>query len=243
MMPDENPYAPKYVRIMEALRRRIADGTYPVGEPLPSEAKLVKEFGTSRPTVVRALNEMALRGEIEREHGRGSFVKAPPPSAGEQSRPGLAVLERHETEIAVKVVSVGRHAAPPAVATLLGLAESAPVLLRRHVGVYDSIPSDLVSLWAPVDVAQAAGLDQEGPLAVPVRRLLSAGLSERLVRVDERISARRATSEEGKLLDLGSGDPVLVVLGSVLDAAGRAVLAVEVVLPGSLHELEDSYSL
>ncbi|MEW2356221.1 GntR family transcriptional regulator [Spirillospora sp. NPDC029432] len=243
MMPDDASYAPKYVQIIETLRRRIADGTYAVGELLPSEAKLLKEFGTSRPTVVRALNEMALRGEIEREHGRGTFVKAPPASASEHSRSGLSVLDRHETEAAVQLVSVGRRAAPGGIATLLGLAESAPVLLRRLVGTYDSTPSDLVSLWVPLDVAQSTGLEQEGPLAVSARQLLAAGLSARLVRIDERIAARRATSEERKLLKLGANEPVLVVVGSVLDAAQRTVLVVEVVLPGSMHELSDSYPI
>jgi DNA-binding GntR family transcriptional regulator len=117
------------------------------------------------------------------------------------------------------------------------------VLLRRLVGTYDSTPSDLVSLWVPLDVAQSAGLEQEGPLAVSARQLLAAGLSARLVRIDERIAARRATSEERKLLKLGANEPVLVVVGSVLDAAQRTVLVVEVVLPGSMHELSDSYPI
>lgn len=108
-MSESSSYAPKYVQIIETLRRRIADGTYPVDEPLPSESKLIREFGASRPTVVRALNEMQLLGEVERLHGRGTFVKAAPSSpAGEHSRPGLAVLDRQETATSVKVVEVGR---------------------------------------------------------------------------------------------------------------------------------------
>lgn len=69
----------KYAQIVAALRQQIADGTYPPGSLLPSETQLIEEFGVSRPTVVRALEELKLRGEIDREHGRGSFVKAAPP--------------------------------------------------------------------------------------------------------------------------------------------------------------------
>jgi DNA-binding transcriptional regulator YhcF (GntR family) len=68
----------KYAQIVNALRRRIADGTYPPGSQLPSETQLIAEFGVSRPTVVRALEQLKLAGEIDREHGRGSFVKAAP---------------------------------------------------------------------------------------------------------------------------------------------------------------------
>ncbi|GAA0568762.1 GntR family transcriptional regulator [Actinomadura livida] len=243
-MSDDAVYAPKYVRIMEALRRRIKDGTYPVGEPIPSEAMLGREFGASRPTVVRALNEMQLLGELQREHGRGTFVKAPPSSrASDSSRPGLAVLDRQETSASVRVLEVDRRPAPNSVAMLLGLAESAPVHLRRYVGLYESIASELVSLWAPLDVARAAGLDQEGPLAVPVRELLTAGTKERLTRVDERLRARRPTDQERESLSLAEGEPVLSVLGSVVDSSGRAVLVVDLVLPGSLHVLEDSFPL
>lgn len=243
-MADSSAYAPKYVQIMETLRRRIADGTYPTDEPLPSESKLIREFGASRPTVVRALNEMQLLGEVERLHGRGTFVKASPPSpASERSRPGLAVLDRQETAVSVKVVEVDRQAAPHTVAGLLGLADSAPAHLRRYLGFHDDIASELVSVWAPLDVARSAGLDHDGPLTVPVRQLVTAGTGQRLVRVDERLSARRPTDDEVELLKLGSGEPVLSVQGTVVDATGRAVLVVDVVLPGTLHELEDSYVL
>lgn len=244
MMSESSAYAPKYVQIIETLRRRIADGTYRVDEPLPSESKLIREFGASRPTVVRALNEMQLLGEVERLHGRGTFVKAAPSSpVPERRRPGLAVLDRQETSASVKVVEVGRQAAPNTVAGLLGLADSAPAFLRRYVGFHDDIASELVSLWAPLDVARSAGLDHDGPLTVPVRQLLTAGTGQRLTRVDERLSARRPTDAEVELLKLGSEESVLSMQGAVWDATGRTVLVVDVALPGSLHELEDSYAL
>ncbi|WP_329518935.1 GntR family transcriptional regulator [Spirillospora sp. NBC_01491] len=242
-MSDDAAYTPKYVQIMETLRRRIADGTYPPNETLPSESKLIKEFGASRPTVVRALNEMQLKGEVQREHGRGTFPMPPRASVSEHSRPGLAVLDRQETESSVKVDEVGRRPAPSSVAALLGLAESAPVHLRRYVAFHDSVASEVVSLWAPLDVARSTGLDHDGPLTVPVRRLLTAGVEDRLTRLTERLCARRPTEIESKLLGLGAAEPVLSVVGSVLDSTDRAVLVVEITLPGTLHELEDSYAL
>lgn len=242
LMAGRGTFVPKYVQIVETLRRRITDGTYPVGSKLPSESELVREFGVSRPTVVRALQEMALLGEIEREHGRGSFVKAPPESR-EERRPAPAVLDRHETEVPLTVVQVGPQAAPARVAARLGLAEGARVHLRRSLGVFDGTPSELVTVWAPVDVAKAAGLEQEGPLTVPLRRLLTAGTGERLTRVTELLTARRATEQETELLQLAPDEPVLGVLASVIDATGRTVVVVEVTLPGFLHDLEDTYPL
>ncbi|MFG1997913.1 GntR family transcriptional regulator [Spirillospora sp. NPDC048911] len=233
-----------YVQIMEALRERIAAGQYTqTGGKLPSESALIKEFGTSRPTVVRALNELETLGEVVREHGKGTFVREQPASTVERERPGLAVLDRQETSETVKILHVGRQGAPPAVAALLMVAESAPVHLRRYVGLYDSIASELVSLWTPLGLVGAAGLDQPGPLTVPVRRLITAAAEQRLARVDERLSARQTTRQEAEALELDAGEPVLAVTSSVVDASGRVVLVVEVLLPGTLHELTDSYPL
>ncbi|GAA4130757.1 GntR family transcriptional regulator [Actinomadura keratinilytica] len=237
-------HTPKYLRVLEVLQKRIQDGTYPVGERLPSEAALVREFSVARSTVVRALNDLELLGWIEREHGRGSFVKSPPSGESEdRPRLGLAVLDRQEDADSVRLVEAGRRSAPGWVAARLGLAKNAPVVLRRYLGVHEGVISDLVSLWAPLDIASKGPLGQPDPLTVPVRRLLTMAAAGRLVRVMETISARRASDDEAKLLELAPGEPVLSVVGSVLDSTGRTVLVAEVALPGSLHELTDSYPI
>ncbi|WP_207400951.1 GntR family transcriptional regulator [Actinomadura roseirufa] len=234
---------PKYAQIVQALRRRIANGTYPPGSALPSEAQLVKEFGVSRPTVVRALQAMQLRGEIEREHGRGSFVKAAPPSGGaEASRPARTVLDQAEAESSVEVREAGPAAAPAHVARLLDVG-GAPVLRRQYIGREGDTACELVSLWASQELGRTAGLDQAEPLTVPLRRLLQAGSGVRLAHVVERLSARRPTTEEAKLLEISKGSPIFGVLASVHDSEGRVVLVVELALPGELHDLEDTYTL
>jgi DNA-binding transcriptional regulator YhcF (GntR family) len=154
---------PKYAQIVAAIHRRIADGTYPPGSLLPSESKLLKEFGVSRPTVVRALQALKLRGETDREHGRGSFVKATPALSDDAPRPVRCVLDRAEADEAGWTTTVERCAAPAAIAGLLGLAESAAVVLRRRLTIADDAPYELVSLWLPVELAETAGLDQGGP--------------------------------------------------------------------------------
>ncbi|GAA0587247.1 GntR family transcriptional regulator [Actinomadura livida] len=244
-MSDDMEYAPpKYAQIVQALRRRIANGTYPPGSALPSESRLVKEFGVSRPTVVRALQAMQLRGEIEREHGRGSFVKAAPlPAGSEQSRRARTVLDQSEAESSVDVVAVGPADAPPHVARLLGVVDGATVLRRQYIDREGDTPCELVSVWVPQDVGRAAGLDHAEALTAPLRRLVQAGTGARLAQVVERLSARRPTSAEAKLLEISKTSPVLGVLASVHDSEGRAVMVVDLALPGELHDLEDTYAL
>ncbi|GLZ07660.1 transcriptional regulator [Actinomadura sp. NBRC 104412] len=244
-MSDDMGYAPpKYAQIIAALRRRIADGTYPPGSALPSESQLIKEFGVARPTVVRALQAMQLRGEIVREHGRGSFVKAAPLTPeGEQAHPARTVLDDAEAGAGVRILHVGQVDAPEHVARLLGVVAGAPLLRRQRLGLRGELPCELVSLWASPEVARSSGLDQAEPLTAPVRQLVQAGTRTRLVHVVERLSARRPTAAEAKPLQISRTAPVFGVLASVLDGDGRAVLVVELVLPGELHDLEETYTL
>lgn len=68
--------APKYQQILETLQREILSGRYQPGQKLPSEAALVKRFGTSRITVGRALRELRQAGLIERRAGSGTYAGA-----------------------------------------------------------------------------------------------------------------------------------------------------------------------
>ncbi len=65
---------PKYERVKRSLVREIESGTYPAGGAFPSEAKLLERFDVSRPTLVRALQELVAEGFLYRQQGRGTFV-------------------------------------------------------------------------------------------------------------------------------------------------------------------------
>lgn len=66
--------APKYRQIYDRLRQGIVTGTYAAGTKLPSENELVQQFLASRPTVGRALAELASEGWIVRRAGSGTYV-------------------------------------------------------------------------------------------------------------------------------------------------------------------------
>ncbi len=65
---------PLYHRIYVILRERIVNGTYRVGEMLPSEAELMARFKVSRITARRAMDELSDEGLVERTRGRGTAV-------------------------------------------------------------------------------------------------------------------------------------------------------------------------
>lgn len=76
-MANESSSKPMYEQIFEALRERIKEGVYGIGDRVPSEKELGDEFGVSRITSKKALELLAMDGSIVRQPGRGSFVAEP----------------------------------------------------------------------------------------------------------------------------------------------------------------------
>lgn len=58
------------------LERLVLDGTWAVGQRIPSERELGQRHGVSRPVVREVLASLAERGFLDIQPGRGSFVRA-----------------------------------------------------------------------------------------------------------------------------------------------------------------------
>ncbi|HEY6098857.1 MAG TPA: GntR family transcriptional regulator [Anaeromyxobacter sp.] len=88
---------PKHRQVYGALERGIRSGRWKLGERLPSEAALVRQFGASRITVGRAVRDLQLAGLVDRRAGSGTFVRAARPSGALSF--GLLLPDLGETEI------------------------------------------------------------------------------------------------------------------------------------------------
>jgi DNA-binding GntR family transcriptional regulator len=64
------------------LSARIADGTYPLGSPLPAEDELASEYAVAPVTVRRALGELRKRKLIKNLHKHRNAVVAMPRPGG-----------------------------------------------------------------------------------------------------------------------------------------------------------------
>ncbi len=67
----------KHQQIELFIRHGIEKGEFNIGDQIPTEADLCKQFGFSRMTVNKALTHLCETGYITRIPGKGSFVSAP----------------------------------------------------------------------------------------------------------------------------------------------------------------------
>ncbi|MEX2616774.1 MAG: PLP-dependent aminotransferase family protein [Alphaproteobacteria bacterium] len=133
---------PKYRAIADALAAQIADGSLAAGAQLPTHRELAWKLGVTVGTVSRAYAEIARRGLLSGEIGRGSYVRTGPrvedlPS-GAVTKPGIINLSHNfpspGAERAALARTLAEMAANPDTAALLDYQPEAGLAAHRMAG-------------------------------------------------------------------------------------------------------------
>jgi GntR family transcriptional regulator len=112
---------PRYLQILDVLRRRVEEGAYPLESSLPTESELCEEFAASRYTVREALRRLVDQGMVHRRQGAGSVVVAAKPQARYvHSLSSLADLFQFALDTHFEVLSRAPVALPPELAQGVG---------------------------------------------------------------------------------------------------------------------------
>lgn len=72
---NSNNPLPLYFQIKEDLRTKIETGKLKEGEYLPSEFKLMEQYGVSRPTIRQAIDLLCQEEYLEKQRGIGTLIK------------------------------------------------------------------------------------------------------------------------------------------------------------------------
>ena len=75
--PSASLHPSLHQRILEDIQSKILDGRWPPGTAIATEQALAIQYGCSRMTVSKAMNQLATAGMIERRRKAGSFVRRP----------------------------------------------------------------------------------------------------------------------------------------------------------------------
>ncbi len=83
--------------ITDRLEAMILDGSFVAGEKLPAERILAEQFKVSRPSLREAIQNLQVKGLVERKQGGGTFVTAS--LSANMNEPLLALIaQRPETQ-------------------------------------------------------------------------------------------------------------------------------------------------
>jgi DNA-binding GntR family transcriptional regulator len=215
---DRSSPVPLYHQLAELIRGAIDDGTLPAGTRLENEIALADRLGLSRPTMRRALQELVDRGLLVRRRGVGTQVVHPKVSRS------MALTSLHEdlassgqapsTEVLEHALGPGT----PEVTEALGLELGAEVLTLRRLRRAGGEPLALMTNYLPAALAPSRQqLEVEGLYQC----LRDRGVHLRVAH--QRVGARLATAAEAKLLDERPRSPLVTMVRTAYDDAGRAV--------------------
>lgn len=238
-----------YKQIADQLRGAIERGELKPGDRLPSEADLMRHYEIARMTARQAIQELRTEGRVVAEQGRGVFVRLPAPvrrlasdrfarrhrDAGKAAF--IAEAEKAGVAPSVDDIQVSRGPAPQPVRERLGLDEPGEVVIRSRRYLAEGLPVETAVSYIPADLADGTAIAEQdtGPGGI-YARLEEAG--HELGRFTEEVSARMPTAEERRRLQIPSGTPVLLVMRTAYDTAGRAVEVCDTVKAAPAYVLE-----
>ena len=113
---------PKYLQIVEGLKQSIQSGRYRNGARLPSESELMRRYGVSRMTVVKALQQLQQAGMLTRRAGSGTYASVAP--TDQKPVFGLIIPDLGQTEI-FEPICQGMAASPNSAGHSLSWGHSA----------------------------------------------------------------------------------------------------------------------
>ena len=202
---------PRYQRLRDDIAIRINRREWRPGDLIPSEAELAAQHGVAIGTVRKAIDQLVADGVLERQQGRGTFVRRArfnsslfrffrfQSESGERRIPQSRILSR-------KVV-----AAPSAVASALRVPVGEPVISLSRLRLIDGVPLLAEEIWLQKSRFEPVlGLRSEdfGDLLYP---LYEERCGQVVVSADENLLVESATAMQARLLRLDEGAPLIVI--------------------------------
>jgi GntR family transcriptional regulator len=218
---------PKYHQIYLVLREQLEEGRFASG--VPSEIRLMNEFGVARVTVRSALKRLVDDGLIERSPGRGTVTVAQVGVRAGSAEPLTKSV--HLTGLLENIVNMGLRTsvkvvrcevlpASEQVARQLDLSPGALVQKAVRVRSTHEGPLSHITTHVPHAIAKCFGRRELG--RQPILMLLEAS-GVVIGRARQSISAKLADAAVARLLSVDVGSALLAVQRQVFDVNERPV--------------------
>lgn len=148
---DRGSPIPLWSQVLEDLRARLADGEF--DDRFPTDQELMDSYGVSRHTARDAVRRLADEGLVDRERGRGTFVRS---RSIEQPLGALYSLfqsiEAQGFEQRSRVLTLEERTDAEA-AAVLGVATDEPLIFLERVRLCDDEPIAVDCSWLAASIA------------------------------------------------------------------------------------------
>ncbi|MGL4685024.1 MAG: phosphonate metabolism transcriptional regulator PhnF [Hafnia alvei] len=182
---------------------------YQCGDYLPAEHQLAERYEVNRHTLRRAIDELVVRGWVQRRQGVGVLVLMRPFDypLHSQARFSQNLLEQGSHPTSERLISVLRPTVSH-IADALGMEEGQQVIHLRTLRRVNGVPVCVIDHFLP-DLSWWSTLQNftSGSLHGYIQQHLGHELS----RTQTRISARRAQAKESRLLEIATHAPLMCV--------------------------------
>ncbi|KID02082.1 phosphonate metabolism transcriptional regulator PhnF [Hafnia alvei] len=182
---------------------------YQCGDYLPAEHQLAERYEVNRHTLRRAIDELVVRGWVQRRQGVGVLVLMRPFDypLHAQARFSQNLLEQGSHPTSERLISVLRPTVSH-IADALGVEEGQQVIHLRTLRRVNGVPVCVIDHFLP-DLSWWGTLQNftSGSLHGYIQQHLGRELS----RTQTRISARRAQAKESRLLEIATHAPLMCV--------------------------------
>jgi GntR family histidine utilization transcriptional repressor len=203
-----SPPQPLYERIKAHVLERIADGTFKPGTKIPSENQLANELGASRLTAHRALRELTAIGVLERINGVGTFVAQPRASSTFVLLHNIADdIRKRGKSLSITVRALEKQSPPLDIAKKMGVKTKDRLFHSVIIYAADGSPIQLEDRYVAPEFAPQF-LSQDFTKGSTTDYLQTIALP---TRTEHEIQSLLPSPFEVECLDLGVGDPCLVV--------------------------------
>jgi len=219
------PATPVYVTIRNAIRDAIAQGAYAPGDLLPSETDLARRYGTTRATVVHAIQQLVFEGLIERKRGRGSFVAHPTlGTTVDTQRVGYFEQDIFASgkDLSYEVVSYARSSVDDHVRTELRVGPNEPIYRLQRLRRLSGRPIAFEIRYMPA--LTGSRLTTELLSRHSLQELLADHVGTPISKFHNTVRVALVPAAIARYLDVARSRPVMVRVHTFLDAQGTPLL-------------------
>jgi len=208
---NRNSRVPLYAQLEADLRGRINEGALKPGDMIPSETELGRSFGVSRITVRAALHSLEHDGLLERQMGRGTFVKASTVEAWSCLTSFTEQMLRAGRNPTTKLLALRTLRGDPEIARLFRTKDSEPFVFIERLRCVDGEPAALMRAYIPRRLVPGIGRKhfrlsgREQSILFILDRHFGLGINEG----EETTAPVCLTPPESELLGLKEGSPVV----------------------------------